>query len=228
MLYIVATPIGNLSDITLRALETLKSVDIITCEDTRVSRKLLDHFGIKKPLMSLHQHSGEEVIRKLVDLLIGGKNIAYITDGGTPGISDPGQKLVDSIKLIANNSGKQITILPIPGPSAVVTAISVSGMVEKEFYFAGFLPKKKGRQTKMIQLSKINTPIVIYESALRLERTLTDVEQYFGKDCEIFIAREMTKMFEEYWSGEVINIITDLKNHKLKGEFVLVVKRENF
>ena len=142
MLYIVATPIGNLSDITLRALETLKSVDIITCEDTRVSRKLLDHFGIKKPLMSLHQHSGEEVIRKLVDLLIGGKNIAYITDGGTPGISDPGQKLVDSIKLIANNSGKQITILPIPGPSAVVTAISVSGMVEKEFYFAGFLPKK--------------------------------------------------------------------------------------
>ena len=220
-LYIVATPIGNLSDITLRALEVLKNVDIIACEDTRVSRKLLDHFEIKKPLVSLHQHSDEKVINEIISRLKAGDNVAYITDGGTPGISDPGQKLVAEIKK------ESIEIIPIPGPSAITGAVSVSGMVEKEFYFAGFLPKKKGRQTKMIELSKIDVPIVIYESALRLEQTLTDIEQYFGKDSEVFIAREMTKMFEEYWGGKVANIIAELKNHKLKGEVTLVAKHKS-
>ena len=224
ILFIVATPIGNLEDITLRAIEVLKNVDTIACEDTRVSRKLLDHFDIKKPLLSLHQHSDEKVISDIIDRLKGGENIAYITDGGTPGVSDPGQKLVNNVKLITNNSGKQITILPIPGASAVVAAISVSGMVEKEFYFAGFLPKKKGRQTKMIELSKIAIPIVIYESALRLERTLADIETYFGRDCEIFIAREMTKMFEEYWGGKISEVLKNIHSHKLKGEIVLIVK----
>lgn len=231
-LYIVATPIGNLEDITLRAIEVLKSVNVIACEDTRVSRVLLDHFGIKKELISLHQHSDEKKISEIIERLNRGENIAYISDGGTPGISDPGQKLIDQIldsksqtlnKFKIQNSN--IKIIPIPGASAVTTAVSVSGLVEKEFYFAGFLPKKKGRQTKMIELSKINAPIVIYESALRLERTLKDIEKYFGDNVEIFIAREMTKMFEEYWGGRVGDIIGDVVNHKLKGEVTLVIKR---
>lgn len=220
-LYIVATPIGNLSDITLRAIEILKSVDIVACEDTRVSRKLLDHLGIKKEMLSLHQHSGDEVISKLADWLISGKNVAYITDGGTPGVSDPGQKLVESIKLKVESA----KVIPIPGPSAVAAAVSVSGMVEKEFYFAGFLPKKKGRQTKFKMFQTLDCPIVIYESAMRIERTLKDVETFLGGKTEIFIAREMTKMFEEYWGGNITELIADLKNHKLKGEIVLIVKK---
>lgn len=285
-LFIVATPIGNLSDITLRAIETLKSVDAIACEDTRVSRKLLDRFDIKKPLISLHQHSDEKVISGLVDRLTRGENIAYITDGGTPGISDPGQKLIAKIRnknchpeLVSgsqtDNPGSRknleipkqvrddadirlprlertqwlamtekankpqrgpcqrglipnsynLKVIPIPGPSALAATVSVSGLVEKEFYFAGFLPKKKGRMTKFIELSKINVPIVIYESALRLPRTLADIEKYFGADAEVFIAREMTKMFEEYWGGVVREVIVDIVNHKLKGEVTLIAKR---
>ena len=250
-LYIVATPIGNLDDITLRAIETLKNVDAIACEDTRVSRKLLDHFGIKKPLISLHQHSDDKKLQEIIKRLNRGENIAYISDGGTPGISDPGQKLVKIVQAVCHpraggdplivdsrfhgndevkkrDGGEEnddIKIIPIPGPSAVASAVSVSGLVEKEFYFAGFLPKKKGRQTKFVELSKIEVPIVIYESALRLEKTLKDIEKHFGADTEVFIAREMTKMFEEYWGGAVSEVIADIANHKLKGEVTLVVKK---
>lgn len=246
-LYIVATPIGNLEDITLRAIETLKNVDAIACEDTRVSRVLLDHFGFKKELVSLHQHSNDKKLSEIIERLNQGQNIAYISDGGTPGISDPGQKLVDMVQKLCHSrengnlllvdphlrgdDGKErdnIKIIPIPGPSAVVAAVSVSGLVEKEFYFAGFLPKKKGRQTKFVELSKLEVPIVIYESALRLERTLKDIEKYFGTDTEVFIAREMTKMFEEYWGGGVSDIIKMLGEHKLKGEVTLIVRRQNF
>lgn len=273
VLYIVATPIGNLGDITLRALETLKSVDIIACEDTRVSGVLLKHYNIKKPLVSFHQHSNESVIRGLVDRLTRGENVALITDGGTPGISDPGGILVERIRNLRErhperNEGSScmrqdssadmnrlqndekkiatsttprndevgdsnlaiqqfnnITILPLPGPSAVTAAVSVSGMVEKEFYFAGFLPKKKGRQTELKKLITLNVPIVIYESALRLERTLNDIKTYFGETAEVFIAREITKMFEEYWGGNVDSILSDLKSHQLKGEIVLIVRK---
>lgn len=236
----MATPIGNLQDITLRAIETLKSVDLIACEDTRVSRKLLDHFGIKKPLISLHQHSDDRRISEIIESLNRGQNIAYITDSGTPGISDPGQKLVSQIrnpkseilnniqiqnsKFQTSNEAKKLNVISIPGPSAVTAAISVSGMVNKEFYFAGFLPKKKGRQTKMIELAKIEVPIVIYESALRLEKTLQDIEKYFGRDCEIFIAREMTKIYEEYFGGKVSDVLENIHSHKLKGEIVLLIK----
>lgn len=244
-LYIVATPIGNLGDITLRALETLRSVDLVACEDTRVSGVLLKHYDIKKPLVSFHQHSSEKVIDDLIARLNRGENIALITDSGTPGISDPGGILVERIR--ENNDTKiatsqtprndeegcnneamkqfnNIAIVPIPGPSAVAAAVSVSGMVEKEFYFAGFLPKKKGRQTEFKKLSTLKVPIVIYESALRLEKTLIDIKQYFGEDTEVFIAREITKMFEEYWGGEIDFVLSDLKSHKLKGEIVLIVK----
>jgi 16S rRNA (cytidine1402-2'-O)-methyltransferase len=244
-LYIVATPIGNVGDISKRAIETLKSADIIACEDSRVTGKLLKLLGIEgKKMVSLHQHSSEKVISGLIDELMSGQNIAYVTDGGTPGISDPGQALIAQIrnpnieirnksqvrntKYKSDETMKQcnnITIIPIPGASAVTSVISVSGMVEKEFYFAGFLPKKHGRQTKLKELSNLSVPVVIYEAAVRLARTLNDIQEHFGKETEVFIAREMTKMFEEYWGGNIVNIISGLKDHKLKGEITIIVKK---
>lgn len=219
-LFVVATPIGNLSDMTLRAIETLKSVDIVACEDTRVTGNLLKYFDIKKPLVSYFQHSKIAKIEQLIEELNNGKNIALVSDAGTPGISDPGQELISRIK----NQEERIKVIPIPGISALVAAVSVSGMVVKDFYFAGFLPKKKGRETKFKQLNLLDIPIVIYESANRLEKTLEDTRRYFGSDVEVFIAREITKMFEEYWSGKIDDIAKDLKNHQIKGEIVLIVR----
>ncbi|MFA4995961.1 MAG: ribosomal RNA small subunit methyltransferase I [Patescibacteria group bacterium] len=259
-LYIVATPIGNLEDITLRALRVLKEADLIACEDTRVTRKLLEHFDIKNTTISYFQHSKLSKIEYIINQLTLGKNIALVTDAGTPGISDPGQALIHRIREISNskflisnqnpnskiskssnchpelvsgshgildqiwNDNKEIKIIPIPGSSALTAAASVSGMIEKEFYFAGFLPKKKGRQTKFKELSKLNVPIVIYESANRLEKALGEIREYFGDNTKVFIAREITKMFEEYWGGSVDEIIKDLPNHQLKGEVALIIK----
>lgn len=220
ILYIVATPIGNLEDITLRALFVLKEVDIIACEDTRNTGKLLSHFDIKKTLVSYFQHSKLSKVDLIIDELKKGKKIALVTDAGTPGISDPGQALISAI----NSQKSGIEVIPIPGASALASAASVSGMIEKEFYFAGFLPKKKGRQTFFKNAAKFNCPIIIYESSLRLEKTLHDIQNYLGNNREVFIAREMTKMFEEYWGGSVDDVITCLKSHKIKGEVVLIVK----
>lgn len=220
-LYIVATPIGNMGDITVRAIETLKKVDLVVCEDTRVTGALLHKLEIKKPMKALHQHSLDSSIDEIASLLQNGQNAAYVTDGGTPGISDPGQRLVSR----AVDSGAKV--YPIPGASALTAAVSVSGVVEKSFYFVGFLPKKKGRQTELKYLSGIKDPIVIYESALRLDKTLGDLMQYFGSGVEVFIAREMTKMFEEYWSGNIEDVLKDLHSHKLKGEIVIVVKKSD-
>jgi len=249
ILYIVATPIGNLEDITLRALRILREVDIIACEDTRNSGMLLKHFDIKKPLVSYFQHSQVSKVDYIIDELKNGKNIALITDAGTPGISDPGQELIAKIRELSiinyqlsingqvknnqlddnwksqNDILEPIKIVPIPGASALTAAASVSGLIEKEFYFAGFLPKKKGRQTQFKAFSKFECPIVIYESTMRLTRTLGDIRTYLGDDCEVFIAREITKMFEEYWGGKVAEVLEDLKSHQLKGEVVLIVKR---
>jgi 16S rRNA (cytidine1402-2'-O)-methyltransferase len=233
-LFVVATPIGNLGDITLRALETLKNVDLIACEDTRVTGNLLKHFDIKKPTISYFQHSKLSKIEYLISELESGKNIALVTDAGTPGISDPGQQLIAEIRNsnieIRNNELtdqpiNDIQIVPIPGASALTAAASVSGMIEKEFYFAGFLPKKKGRQTKFKEIFKLDVPIVIYESAMRLERTLGDFKIYFGENTEVFIAREISKMFEEYWGGKIDSLIADLPKHKLKGEIVLIIRK---
>jgi len=221
ILYVVATPIGNLQDITLRAIEVLKNVDLIACEDTRVTGKLLEHFGIKKPMVSYFQHSKLSKIEYIIEQLLSGKNIALVTDAGTPGISDPGQQLVDRIQNIENG----IKVIPVPGASALCAAASVSGMIEKEFYFAGFLPKKKGRQTAFKKFQLLDCPIIIYESALRLERTLLDIELYLGKRTEVFIAREMTKMFEEYWGGKVSDIVLELKSHQLKGEVAIIFEK---
>jgi len=254
-LFIVATPIGNLKDITLRAIETLKSVDFVACEDTRVTGRLLKYFEIQKPLISYFQHSKISKIEYIIEQLSAGKSMALVTDAGTPGISDPGQELIYRIRnyelgiknVIARNEitkqsigGKDcrasqqvemarndnsIKIIPIPGPSALMAAASVSGMIEKEFYFAGFLPKKKGRETQFKKLISFNVPIIIYESAMRLEKTLEDLKRYFGEDTEVFIAREITKMFEEYWGGKVADVANDLRNHQLKGEIVVVAKK---
>jgi 16S rRNA (cytidine1402-2'-O)-methyltransferase len=220
-LSIVATPIGNISDMTLRAIETLKSVDLIACEDTRVTGNLLKHFEISKPLISYFQHSKIAKIEQLIEELNNGKNIALVSDAGTPGISDPGQYLISQIR----DQYPEIKVVPIPGVSAVVAATSVSGLVDKEYYFAGFLPKKKGRETKFKQLNLLDIPIVIYESANRLEKTMEDIRRYLGEDTEVFIAREITKMFEEYWGGKIDDILKDLKNHQIKGEIVLIIKK---
>lgn len=218
-LYIVATPLGNMGDVTKRAVEVLSTVDFVACEDTRVAGGLLHLLNIKKELVSIHQHSSDEKIGFIIKELEAGKSIAYVSDSGTPGISDPGQKLV------ARSKERGARIIPIPGVSAVTSAISVSGMVEKEFYFAGFLPKKKGRETKFKMLLNLDCPIVIYESAIRLEKTLNDLCIHLGGGCEVFLIREMTKKFEEYWGGNVSEIINDLENHTIKGEFVIIASK---
>lgn len=220
-LYVVATPIGNLGDITLRALQVLKLVDLIACEDTRHAGVLLKHFEIKKPLVSYFQHSRLSKLDYIANSLQDGQNIALITDAGTPGISDPGQELVNYILKLDLG----IKVVPIPGSSALNGAVSVSGMVEKEFYFAGFLPKKKGRQTKLKELANLSVPVVVYESANRLERSLGDILEYFGSKTEVFIAREMTKVFEEYWRGNIEELTATLNSHTLKGEIVLIIKK---
>jgi len=220
ILYIIATPLGNMGDITKRAVEILSAVDFVACEDTRVAGGLLHKLEIKKELVSIHQHSSDEKIAFIIRELEAGKSIAYVSDNGTPGISDPGQKLAKAIQQCNN-----ITIIPVPGPSALTAAISVSGMVEKEFYFLGFLPKKKGRETKFKMLATLDCPFVVYESAPRLEKTLNDIKKYIGDSAEVFIAREMTKKFEEYWGNNIDEIINDLKNHTIKGEFVLIVHK---
>lgn len=221
-IYFVATPIGNLGDISARAKEVLSSVDLVACEDTRVSGLLLKHFKIKKPLLSLHQHSDDAKISQIIHETEIGKNIAYLSDSGTPGISDPGQKLAK----VARDLG--VETIPLPGASALTAAISVSGMIEKEFYFVGFLPKKKGRETKLKALATLDCPIVIYESAPRLERTLLDIKKFFGDESRVFVAREMTKKFEEYWGGEIESVLNGLQRHTIKGEFVLIVSKRAF
>ena len=164
-LYIVATPIGNLSDITLRALETLKSVDLILCEDTRVSKKLMDNYDIKTKLMSYHQHSNKSKVNLLLDKLKSGMDMALITDAGTPGISDPGNKFIEEAVEYAE-------VIPMPGPSAVATALSIAGMPTDKFLFLGFIPHKKGRETLFNRINESKETVVFYESTHRIIKTL--------------------------------------------------------
>ena len=220
ILYIVATPIGNLEDITFRAVRILEEVDAVLCEDTRVTQKLLSHYHLETKTISYFQHSRVSKVDSIIKMLLDGSKLALVTDAGTPGISDPGQELIANIREEAPDT----QIIPIPGPNAIGAAASVSGFIEKEFYFAGFLPKKKGRQTKLKELAKLSSPIIIYESALRLPKTLKDVRDFFGSNTRILIAREMTKIYEEYWEGKILDVADDLKNHTLKGEIVLIVK----
>lgn len=218
ILYIVATPIGNLKDITLRALEILKRVDLIACEDTRVTRKLLDRYKIKAPTTSLHQHSRERKIEELIEKLKKGDKIAYICDSGTPLISDPGSKLIqEALKY------DKIRMVPVPGPSSLTAALSVSGAPSKNILFLGFLPHKKGRQTLFkemkSELEKGKT-IVFFESPHRIYKTIGQLQDTIS-EAKIVIARELTKKFEEIIHAELGKV--DIKRIKPKGEFTVVV-----
>lgn len=219
-LYVIATPIGNLGDITFRAIETLKSVDIILCEDTRTTRKLLSHFSINTETMSYHVHSKLSKIDKIISLLEEGKNIALVSDAGTPTISDPGILLIQKVK----ETLPDIKVVSIPGPSAVVAALSISGLPASEFIFLGFLPHKKGRETLFKEIAENERTTVFYESPHRIMKTLDSLEK-FMPERRVVIARELTKIYEEVIGGTPTEVKDFLKNNeeKIRGEFVVLV-----
>jgi 16S rRNA (cytidine1402-2'-O)-methyltransferase len=222
-LYIVATPIGNLEDITLRAINILSNSDLVLAEDTRVTRVLLDRYNIKKDILSYHEHSGFKKVDHIIELLKQGKNLALVTDAGTPGISDPGSYLVsEALKAIPD-----LKIVPIPGPNAAIAALSVSGFPTDEFIFLGFPPHKKGRQTFFKNIADIDRTIVFYESKHRILKALENLEK-FSKigNREMMIARELTKQFETIYRGTLAEIKSRLKENNLLGEFVVVVNRK--
>lgn len=224
-LYIMATPIGNLEDITLRALRILGEVDLILCEDTRTTKRLLDKYDIKKPTMSYHSHSTITKEDKIFDLLEEGKNLALVSDAGTPCISDPGVLLVMKAR---EKFGNDIEIIPIPGASALVTALSASGVPASEFLFLGFLPHKKGRETLFKEIAISKRTVAFYESTHRIIKALESLQEHVGDTRKIIIARELTKMFEEFVSGtatEVLDYFTK-NSDKVRGEFVVIVSAQ--
>ena len=214
-LFLVATPIGNLADISRRALEVLNEVDLIACEDTRHTIKLLNHFGIDKPLKSYHDFNEEQKARQFAEQLTGKTKIALVSDAGMPAISDPGYRIVRICR------EKGIPVVAIPGPSAAITALAASGLPSDEFMFIGFLPPKKmARRGKLNELAAMTCTLIFYEAPHRIEETLQDVEEVFG-DREVCIARELTKMHEEYVFGKLSDA---RKRIKPLGEFVLIVQ----
>jgi len=223
ILYIVATPIGNLKDITLRALEVLKEVDLVVCEDTRQTIKLLNHYNISKPLVSYFQHSKLEKIEYIAEQLAQGKNIALVTDAGTPGISDPGGILVN--KLTSEQVSKDLKIVPVPGPNAAVAALSVSGFPADKFIFMGFPPHKKGRQTFFNEVAEAENTVVFYESTHRILKAIEQLKNVLDPERQIVVCRELTKQFESIYRGtaeEILKILESDKNNQ-KGEFVIIV-----
>lgn len=223
-LRIVATPIGNLEDITLRALRVLKESDYILCEDTRVTKKLLDHYQIKTPTISYHQHSGDLKVDKIMTLLDEGKNLALVSDAGTPGISDPGGRLVSLVRA----SNKEVIIESVPGVSALGAAVSIAGSGFDRFVFLGFLPHKKGRQTKLQEIVATSYPVILYESKHRIIKLLEELANLDNsEEWEISVARELTKMHESFYAGSAQSLINDISSdiNNLKGEFVVLIKK---
>ncbi len=246
MLYIVATPIGNLEDISLRALRILREVDFVLCEDTRVTSKILDHYEIDTKTISYHQHSGRSKEDKILNLLKNGKSLALVTDAGTPGISDPGGKLIQAV---LENLGDQVKIESVPGPSAVTAALSISGIPTDKFLFMGFPPHKKGRQTFLQSIFKSEFPSVIYESKHRIikfleelqvindvnkkEKKRREIETVSKKEkkekikvvTSVVVCRELSKMHETVYRGELDDIVEKIKLNKndQKGEFVVII-----
>lgn len=219
--YVVATPIGNMGDITLRAIEVLKSVDLVLCEDTRQTKKLLDKYNINRPTMSYHAQSKLAKTDKILKLLEEGKDLALVSDAGTPGISDPGAILVAEIK---ENLKDSVSVVPIPGVSAVITALSASGLPTHEFTFLGFLPHKKGRETLFKEIAEAKRTMVFYESPHRILKTLESLQK-FCPHKRVCIARELTKIYEEFKTGSPAEILEYLEKNKEKqrGEFTVIV-----
>lgn len=216
-LYLVATPIGNLEDLTLRAISTLKAVDIIACEDTRVTANLLNHFGIKKPLVSYFEHNKSQRSQYLIDQLLAGKNTALVSNAGTPLISDPGYELVHLC--ITNH----ITINTVPGPCALVSALTLAGLPTDRFIFEGFLPRKPSKRRKRLEeIAQYNKTIIIYESPFRIIKTLIECKNILG-NRQIALVREMTKIYEEVRRGKIEDVIKDISTAHIRGEIVLVI-----
>ncbi|KKT39245.1 16S rRNA (cytidine(1402)-2'-O)-methyltransferase [Candidatus Giovannonibacteria bacterium RIFCSPHIGHO2_02_43_13] len=224
-LYIVATPIGNLGDITLRAIETLKSVDFVLAEDTRVTKKLLSHFGIFKPLISFQEHSSPKILEKILQLLEEDKDLALVTDAGTPGVSDPGQRLIQAISLHDRQAGHKpyvAEIITIPGPSSLAAMISLSDIDLSKFTFLGFPPHKKGREKFFTNLAASRNPIIIFESPHRILKTLSQLRKFCG-DRRANIGRELTKTYEEVFRGTLSEAEKYFTGEKQRGEFVIVI-----
>lgn len=220
MLYIVPSPIGNLADITFRAIEILKSVDLILAEDTRTSSVLLNHYQVQKPVSPYHQHNEHKILAHLTEQLAAGKTVALITDAGTPGISDPAFLLVR--ECIKNN----IRVECLPGATAFVPALVNSGLPMNSFCFEGFLPLKKGRQTLLKKLAGEERTMIFYESPMRLVKTLNDFIQYFGAERQCCVSRELTKKFEENARGSLQEVHDHFNSKTVKGEIVIVVEGE--
>ncbi len=215
-LYVVATPIGNLNDISYRAVETLKSVDFVLCEDTRISSRLLKHYGIKNELVSFNARTEERKIEKIIERINSGESCALISDAGTPTISDPGVRLIN--EAIKND----IKIIGIPGPNAAILGLSISGIPTDSFVFEGFLPQKKGRQKKLKELELEQRTIILYESMYRIEKLLNELNEYMPERL-IVVHRELTKMYEETWRGYPKDLLNNLSDKNIKGEFVIII-----
>ncbi len=219
-IFIIGTPIGNLDDISARALKTLKEVDFILCEDTRVTRKLLNHYDIETPTISYHQHSKIKKVDYILKLLAQNKSLAMVSDAGTPGISDPGNKLIqEAIELL----GDEIKVIPIPGPSAVVTIASVAGLSMDKFIFLGFPPKKRKRKKFFQEVISLEYPVIIYESCHRILKTLKELQE-LNNNLQLIVGRELTKKFETIYRGKIDKVIEKIEKDKVKGEFVIIVK----
>ena len=226
-LYIVATPIGNLEDITLRAIRILKEVDLILCEDTRTTQKLLNFYNIQKPTLAYHQHSKLKKVKYILSLLKEGKNLALVSEAGTPGISDPGNKLISQL---ISELGKEVKITPVPGPSAVTAAASISGFPMEKFLFLGFPPAKRKRRKFFEEVVNSKYPVIFYESPYRIIRTLNELKLATGdkrQEIRIMVARELTKKFETIYRGRIEEVMEKIEKDKIKGEFVIIFNKIN-
>ena len=219
-LFIVPTPIGNLEDITIRAIETLKKSDLILAENTRHAKKLLSKYKILTKINSYHLNNEHKKVSDYIQIITSGKKISLITDAGTPCISDPGFLLVrEAIK-------EDIKVTCLPGPTALIPALVMSGLPSESFIFEGFLPRKKGRKTKLIELSQNTRTTIVYESPFRILKTLTDFIEYFGKDRQITLSREISKIYEETFRGNISEAIKYFSQKKIKGEFVICIDKK--
>ena len=222
-LFVVATPIGNLEDMTFRAINILSSVDTILCEDTRVTKKILNKFDFDGKLISCNEFSEIKKISQVSNLLMKGLDVALVSDAGTPCISDPGFRLISYLR----ENHKEINVLSVPGASALTSAVSISGLPSDSLYFVGFLPKKKGRLKKIRGLSSINSTLVIYESPFRINKTIEDLYKSFG-NRKLFIVREMTKLYEDIYYGDLKTFLEKENLIKLKGEFVIIISKTDY